>query len=528
MYGGEKSEDAIRREHYRGRNKNAFESQVVRQRQSKEEGKEITEMGNGTILDLDRYREAKQKKQGDYSEQEAHTKRRRDLSSAPDIVKLKLELLNHYETEDSREVLGKYGKVEKGIIREVLVPGRMPLHAVHYMVQKLFGWRNSHLHHFELPEHVFKGLTQDRSKAWAELCGVYFRFPEGEDFSDVYWDDDYDESMSARTWFRQKYSGGNWDTFSVGDCYLDNRRKVQEFETWVNRDEGGKAIFGGRTFADLRLEDLKLIADIGMETEHLVERLEVGELLYVRGKGGKREDPLYCRDDIDFLIGEYNEMLQDEFNADELQYYAEAAEKLRALRSNYQEINRRSHQDPDRLREEPDEDPFELKLEYEWAIDELQSECLGYICDWNPDIVQVTDELSYFYDYGDGWEVRITCEEGYHADRENDEFDYTSAEKQETLEHLISLEDEAVYYDSDNNKVSEEMQNMLEEIFYLQKPICIFADGLNIMDDVGGYGGYIDFLKTIHGSDVEAAREMRDWARWMGWTGRKSKPKNML
>lgn len=50
MYGGEKSDDAIRREHYRGRNKNAFESQVVHQRQSKEEGKEITEMGNGTMI----------------------------------------------------------------------------------------------------------------------------------------------------------------------------------------------------------------------------------------------------------------------------------------------------------------------------------------------------------------------------------------------------------------------------------------------------------------------------------------------
>ena len=158
----------------------------------------------------------------------------------------------------------------------------------------------------------------------------------------------------------------------------------------------------------------------------------------------------------------------------------------------------------------------------------MQSECLEYINDWNPDIIQVSDELSYCYDYGDGWEVKITCVEGYHADWENDDFDYASAEKHEIMEHLMTFDEEAVYFDSSNNKVPDDLQNTLEEIFYLQKPICIYADGLNVMDDVGGYGGYIDFLETIHGADKEAAKDMRDWARWMGWTGRKSKPENML
>ena len=527
MYGGEKSDDAIRSEQYRERNRNTFESQVVHQQQL-DEGKEIHEMGNGVILDLDKYRDAKPKQRDSQSERDNRTRKILDLTTDLDVLKLRLELVNYYETEEETEILRRYGKAENGIIREVLIPGRMPLHAVHFMIQRLFGWRNSHLHHFELPKPVFEGLTADSASAWVDLCGVYFRFPEGNDYSDVYWDDDYDESISVKTWYRRKYSDGNWDTFSVGDCYLDNLRKVQEFETWVNEDERAKEIFKGRTFAELSMDDLMLIPDIGMEANHLAERLEIGDLLYVKGKGGKREKLGNCREGIAYLIEEYNEILQDEFDEDELDYYAEAAKRLRTLRSNYQEIDRITHFDPLRARKELGKDPLELKLEYEWAIEEMQSECLEYINDWNPDIIQVSDELSYCYDYGDGWEVKITCVEGYHADWENDDFDYASAEKHEIMEHLMTFDEEAVYFDSSNNKVPDDLQNTLEEIFYLQKPICIYADGLNVMDDVGGYGGYIDFLETIHGADKEAAKDMRDWARWMGWTGRKSKPENML
>ena len=522
MYGGEKSDEAIRSEEYRERNKNVFASQIVNRRQTIATGKEFEEMSNGVILDLDKYRETKAKNEQNRAE------RIWNMTSNLDALRLKLELVNHYPTSESVEILRKHGKAKDGIIREVLVPGRMNLHAMHYMIQKLFGWQNSHLHHFALPERVFEGLTQGNAKVWSELCGVYFRFPEGDDYSDVYWDDDYDDTMSVKTWLKHKYSGGKGDTFSVGDSYLDNVKKVKDFENWVNKDAHGKEIYRGKSFAELSMEDLKKVADIGMDTEHLAERLEIGELMYVKGKGGKREDLQYCREDIEFLIEEFNRMMEDEFREEELEYYAKAAEQLRALRFNYQEIDRIAHYDPGRIKKEMGGDPRILKREYERVIEELEDECLEYINDWNPDIVQITDELTYLYDYGDGWEVRITCEEGYHADWENDEFDYGSADGHEILEHIMTMDEEPVFYDSNNTKLSEEMQNTLEEILLLQKPLCIFADGLNVMDDVGGYGGYIDFLETIHGTDRDAAEDMRGWAKWMGWTGRKSKPENML
>ena len=296
----------------------------------------------------------------------------------------------------------------------------------------------------------------------------------------------------------------------------------------MDEDKRGREIFGGRGYAELSLEELKVFSDIGIDVGHLAERLELGELLYVRGKGGKRENLQHAAEDITLLIDQFNEMVEEEFSAGELEYYASAAERLRALRRNYQEIDRLSHFDPDRIKKELGKDPFLVKMEYKCAIEEMQDECLEYINDWNPDIVPIADGLTYYYDYGDGWEVKITCEEGYHAVWENDDFDYTAADEHEILEHILSIDEEAAFYDSRNKKVSEDLQNTLNEIQYLQKPLCVYADGLNVMDDVGGYGGYIDFLETIHGADRYAAKEMRDWARQLGWTGRTSKPENIL
>ena len=57
---------------------------------------------------------------------------------------------------------------------------------------------------------------------------------------------------------------------------------------------------------------------------------------------------------------------------------------------------------------------------------------------------------------------------------------------------------------------------------------CICKDGLNVLDDVGGMWGYRDFLVTIHEGSEEEQDEMREWARYLGWTGRNVSPKNML
>ena len=121
------------------------------------------------------------------------------------VLKLHLELM--YElVEAQREVLRKYGKVRERISRDILVPAEMPLHNLHYAIQKAFGWQNSHLHHFTYEDELLGNLFGGKFISWVPFCGLYFRFPS-EDFDDLYWDDDYEEGYSVKSWLRSKYTG---------------------------------------------------------------------------------------------------------------------------------------------------------------------------------------------------------------------------------------------------------------------------------------------------------------------------------
>ena len=51
---------------------------------------------------------------------------------------------------------------------------------------------------------------------------------------------------------------------------------------------------------------------------------------------------------------------------------------------------------------------------------------------------------------------------------------------------------------------------------------------MSLVDDVGGVGGFCEFLETINGDDPEEKKSYKIWARSLGWTGRMPKPENML
>ena len=106
--------------------------------------------------------------------------------------------------KEEREELLRYAKAESGITREVLIPGDMNLHALHYMIQSLFGWQNSHLHHFSISQDAFAQMTEGRFDKWTELCGKLFRFGT-DDMEDLYWDDDYEPGISVKSWLKSKY-----------------------------------------------------------------------------------------------------------------------------------------------------------------------------------------------------------------------------------------------------------------------------------------------------------------------------------
>ena len=76
--------------------------------------------------------------------------------------------------------------------------------------------------------------------------------------------------------------------------------------------------------------------------------------------------------------------------------------------------------------------------------------------------------------------------------------------------------------------MSEELREVLAYVDAKEKPRCTAADGLNVVDDVGGIGGLQEMLSTLEGDEPEEKESMREWARGMGWTGRMSKPENIL
>ena len=380
-YGGTQiSGDAIRSGNYRNRMKNAAGMQVVKREKIEK------------IIEVDT-----QMKENDQN---------------LNMLKLHLELDMEYVGEEEKELLKKHGHMKNSISRDILVPSDITLYALHYVIQRAFGWQNGHLHNFSLPDHVFEELTDNRFSAWAELAGVYFRFPT-ENFEDIYWDDDYEENQSFKSWLKKKYTGP-YQYRGFSEHYLYNQEEVQEiFSRWEE------------------------IID-----HELLERLPLTSLLYT---------------------GQENSI-------------SEAKEHAK-----------------NQLNEICFEDIYE---QYESTNFKSRKQRREFLEKYNIDVLPVTYHLNYSYDYGDGWEVKITCD------------------------GMLSKD--------------EIEQSIFEEVIEKHRPVCIAKDGIELVDDVGGIHGFCEMLETIYECDfydeeaVEERESMLAWAQMMGWTGRRIGVKQTL
>ena len=144
-------------------------------------------------------------------------------------------------------------------------------------------------------------------------------------------------------------------------------------------------------------------------------------------------------------------------------------------------------------------------------------------------VFPVAHELIYSYDYGDGWDVRITLEDCFYT---KDRFD---AQRESELSGgiVVPVTDKQVLvdktaFDMNNQKLGKAMTLKVATVAMKKKPIGLAVDGLSLMDDVGGIHGYIDFLRIIHGEDSDEKQDMKEWAKWMGWTGRMNTPETLI
>ena len=309
---------------------------------------------------------------------------------------------------DDRSILLHYAKAKEGIRREVLLPGDMNLHALHYLIQRLFGWQNCHLHHFALRNDDFLDITEGTVSKWLSMCGKLFRFPS-DDMDDLYWDDDYSGDVSVKNWLKSKYRAP-YKTKAKADTLEGNAESIQEFKNH---------------FPDL---------PENMTLEELTRKI--------------------------VFESDFNTLMES------------------------------------------------LTLH---------------------DLLPAFGDFFYLYDYGDDWCVHITMLDKY--DRK------TSADLSDSDFFVIDIMNETDgltkyrYFENKDdtvNEVEEELRRTLAEVDVKSKPLCTSIDGLNVLDDVGGIRGYLDFLRIVNGDASPEKAEYREWARDLGWTGKFVKPEKML
>lgn len=170
---------------------------------------------------------------------------------------------------------------------------------------------------------------------------------------------------------------------------------------------------------------------------------------------------------------------------------------------------------------EPDE---ELLAPYFEQMDELNSDINDLIFANNPEPIPVLSSLIYKYDYGDGWEIKITCTNAW--------FNRSTYARDEEgsmrRDRNGFVQENALYVDAFGNEITGEFLDKIKSIEKNEKPICIAWDGINLVDDVGGISGFCKFLETINGDDPEEKKFYKSWAKGLGWIGRMPKPENIL
>ena len=357
--------------------------------------------------------------------------------------------------KEGREELLRYAKAESGIVREVLIPGDMNLHALHYMIQSLFGWQNSHLHHFSISHDAFAQMTEGRFDKWTELCGKLFRFST-DDMEDLYWDDDYEPGISVKSWLKSKYRAP-YVQKAYADSLEGNLEGIADFRKRFPNIP-----------MDITLEDLNSRVVFEEDYNTLLEGLTLHELL-----------PVFK----------------------DLYYLYDYGDDWCVHISMIDKYDRKTNAD------------LQPSVAGGWFV---------------PDIMNEKDGLSkyrYFIDDGENNTQKELEKQAAEKGAPKKEYATTTAGEVNDISGLFDAVDNRQQFECE---VEEELRAQLAVVDVKKMPICTKADGLNVMDDVGGISGLLDFYRIINGDDPDEKAEMREWARGLGWTGRMSKPEKMV
>ena len=401
------------------------------------------------------------------------------------VIRLHMEVYSDYRNDDEVEVFRKYGKLEHGdcISRDVIVPEDIPLYALHYVIQRAFGWQNSHLHKFELPDERFGILTGHNASMWSRLVGILFRSPLMDD-EDEFWADDY-SGGSFKNWLRKKYTGPY-----MSQCHGEGIISCREDMRKLDRN---------REYYVMYTRTYDPVSKKYDEEEHVSNVLPVYDY-----EGNKRQEPKpWHGDDVSYRV-------------EVVKFDAVPAEGLRLLfdrnpRALLERLPIRAvlatgnMQLPENC-SEGERALIDSQIAYSGedvllAVNQQVQSIIKKQID-APQVQVMTPPVTYVllynYDFGDDWEGRITA----------------SANCPDLVESGRITQTEL---DRANVKCRE-----------VYRPVMIARDGEMLIDDVGGLGGFANFLEKIHpelnGMDPDEKenakcekKELLAWAKSLGW-----------
>lgn len=402
-----------------------------------------------------------------------------------EVMRLHLELYDEHLTDEDLEILNRYGNLKYGncISRDIIVPKDMPLYALHYTIQRAFGWENSHRHVFKLPEDVFDAVANNNTSMWSCLVGVLFRSPVMSD-EDEFWADDY-TGGSLKNWLRKKYTGPY-----ISQCHGEGILSCQEEMTMLDMDKECYVLYATGFNPETQAYD---------EEEHISRVTTV----YDRN-GNRREEPKpWYKDEIPTRVeivkledlppkGLLHLFEKDPMALLERLPISSVLAASRMGLSEHCSVEERVYLDSQISKN--GREVFEPLKDYTHRIISKQIDSPLVQVQPSP----VTDTILYTYNFMNRWKIKITASENCRDLVESGRI--TQAE-----------------LDKANVKCRE-----------VYRPVLITRDGEILFDGDGGLHGFAEFLRTIN-PDLEslspeiqrrAKREKKkaeEQARRLGW-----------
>lgn len=402
-----------------------------------------------------------------------------------EIIRLHLEICDEHPNDDDMEVLNKFGKLKYSncISRDIIVPKDMPLYALHYAIQRAFGWENSHRHSFKLPNVVFDAVTNINVSMWSCLVGVLFRSPMMSD-EDEFWADDY-TGGSFKNWLRKKYTGPY-----LSQCYGEGIISCQENMMKLDMNRDYYVVYAKGFNPETQECD---------ENEHIARVSPVYD-----SKGNRREVPSPWYDNEEASRVEIMK-LEDVPSRGVLHLFEKNPMSLLErlpissvlAASHMGLVENGSEEERAYIDEQISKNGKEVFKPLEIFVYKIVREQID-----SPQVQPipspVTETLFYCYDYITKWKIKITASENC----------------QDLVESGRVTQSEL---DRANVKCRE-----------AYRPVIIARDGEMLLDDVGGIHGFAKFLRTIN-LDLEdmgpeeqrkAKREKKkaeEWAKSRGW-----------